>query len=234
MITLAIDTSAHLCAAALHDDTGDAVMAEITEDIGRGHAERLMDVIGDVLRKGAADYSSLGRVAACAGPGSFTGVRVGLATARGIALGLGVPAIGVSALEALRHEAAGDPAFEADASLLVLLDARRGEAYAQFFGPVAVGLPGEPFVAGYAAIAAMAARAGRLCLCGSGAPRLIEAAGQADSLSRAPILHTLGAAPIACYARLGAAAPVPADRPEPLYLRPPDAKPQTGFAIARA
>ncbi|GIL02850.1 MAG: tRNA (adenosine(37)-N6)-threonylcarbamoyltransferase complex dimerization subunit type 1 TsaB [Alphaproteobacteria bacterium] len=224
MLTLAIDTSAHLCAAALHDDADDTILAEVSDDIGRGHAERLMDIVADTLAAGDRTYADLGRIAACAGPGSFTGVRVGLATARGMALGLGVAAVGVSALEALAAEA-GVTGHE---TLLALIDARRGEAYAQFFGTVPPGLPQGPFVAGYPAIATMAAQPGCLALCGAGAPALVG-----ETKLQAAILHRLAAAPAARYARLGAAA-VPAGRPEPLYLRPPDAKPQIGFAVSRA
>jgi len=226
MITLAIDTSAHLCAAALHDGATGAILAEHSEDIGRGHAERLMETIGQALGRAGLAYSDIARVAASVGPGSFTGVRVGLATARGMALGLGVPVVGVSALDALRAAAA---TADTDTPLLVALDARRGEAYAQFFGDVAGDLPDGPFVAPCEAIAAMVGGIRDLTLCGSGAPLLVEALGRDIE-----IRHRLAAAPIAEYARLGAAAPVPQTRPEPLYLRPPDAKPQAGFALARA
>ncbi|MCB1461673.1 MAG: tRNA (adenosine(37)-N6)-threonylcarbamoyltransferase complex dimerization subunit type 1 TsaB [Nitratireductor sp.] len=224
MITLAIDTSAHLCAVALHDDASDSILAERTEDIGRGHAERLMDVIGEVLAAASLDYSAMGRVAASVGPGSFTGLRVGLATARGIALGLGVPAVGVGALDALavaaRPHDAGQP-------LLSILDARRGEAYARFFGAAA--RPEAPFVAAYDTIAGMIRDEPDITLCGSGAAQLIELVGR-----NLRIAHERAAAPIAAYARLGANVRETGIRPEPLYLRPPDAKPQSGFALARA
>ena len=228
MITLAIDTSAHLCAAALHDDGIGAVLAECSEDIGRGHAERLMETIGHVLAETGLAYSDIGRVAACVGPGSFTGVRVGLATARGMALGLGVPVLGVSALDALKL-AASEKEGEGETPLLVVLDARRGEVYAQFFGDNSGTFPEGPFVASCETIATMAADANNLALCGSGAPLIAEQAGREFE-----IRHRLAAAPIGDYARLGAGAPLTQTRPEPLYLRPPDAKPQTGFALARA
>lgn len=227
MITLAIDTSAHLCAAALHDGDADAFLAECSEDIGRGHAERLMDTIGRVMADAGVDYPDLGRIAASVGPGSFTGLRVGLATARGIALGLGAPVVGVGVLDAMRRtaeEAGHDPSTP----LLVVLDARRDEAYARFFGDDET-LPQTPFVASFDRLAEMIAETGELALCGSGADRLIETAGR-----DMPIVHRLAAAPIAAYARLGSVAEAAGARPEPLYLRAPDAKPQTGFALARA
>ncbi len=119
MISLAIDTSAHLCAAAVHDLATDAILAEASEDIGRGHAERLMDVISGVLAAAGVEYSGLSRVIVTVGPGSFTGVRVGLATARGIALGLGVDVCGVSVLEAAAEAARQSPQWMAGRPLMV-------------------------------------------------------------------------------------------------------------------
>ncbi|TGT75410.1 tRNA (adenosine(37)-N6)-threonylcarbamoyltransferase complex dimerization subunit type 1 TsaB, partial [Mesorhizobium sp. M8A.F.Ca.ET.161.01.1.1] len=77
-------------------------------DLGKGHAEHLMAVIAEALTAGAMDYSGLGAIAVSVGPGSFTGLRVGVSTARGLALALKVPAIGVTTLEALAAEAAAE------------------------------------------------------------------------------------------------------------------------------
>jgi tRNA threonylcarbamoyladenosine biosynthesis protein TsaB len=226
MISLAIDTSAHLCAAAVHDSASDTILAQASDDIGRGHAERLMDVIAAVLKQAGIDYSGLGRVTVTTGPGSFTGIRVGLATARGIALGLGIDACGVSVLEAAalaaREANPGSPG-----PMIAVMDARRGEAYCQVFG---VGQPApEPFVAAYHQLLPLLATRGDWVLCGSGAQNLNVAAGAGFR-----VLHELAAVPIATIARLGAASRSPAARPEPLYLRAPDAKPQEGFALKRA
>jgi tRNA threonylcarbamoyladenosine biosynthesis protein TsaB len=226
MISLAIDTSAHLCAAAVHDSAADTILAQESEDIGRGHAERLMDVIAAVLRQAGIEYSQIGRVIVTTGPGSFTGVRVGLATARGIALGLGIDACGVSVLEAAALAARQDNPQSAAVPLLAVLDARRGEAYCQVFQP---GEHAEPFVASYHQLLPLLASREDWVLCGSGAQNLNVAAG-----SNIPVLHEMAAVPIATIARLGAASVSPAARPEPLYLRAPDAKPQEGFALKRA
>ena len=228
MITLAIDTSAHLCAAALHDSESNSILTENSEDIGRGHAERLMDTIAQVMAEAGTGYSDLGRIAVCVGPGSFTGLRVGLAAARGMALGLGVPAVGVSVLDAMKLAADEAGSHDPASPLLVVLDARRGEVYAQFFG-CGESLPQAPFVATCEELDAMIARNVSIALCGSGADRLVEVTGR-----DLPVLHRLAAAPIACFARLGAAAEATGIRPEPLYLRAPDAKPQAGFALERA
>jgi tRNA threonylcarbamoyladenosine biosynthesis protein TsaB len=227
MISLAIDTSAHLCAAALHDSSGDAILSQASEDIGRGHAERLMDVIAGVLAQARVEYSGIGRVIVTTGPGSFTGIRVGLATARGIALGLGIDARGVSVLEAAALAAREGSGECAASPLLAVMDARRGEAYCQVFDG---GDPApEPFVAAYHQLLPLLASRGDWLLCGSGAQHLNDAAGAGFRM-----LHELAAVPIATIARLGASSQSPAARPEPLYLRAPDAKPQEGFALKRA
>jgi tRNA threonylcarbamoyladenosine biosynthesis protein TsaB len=227
MISLAIDTSAHLCAAAIHDSGRDAILSEATEEIGRGHAERLMDVISAVLTAAGKDYSALGRVIATTGPGSFTGIRVGLATARGIGLGLGIEVCGVGTLEAAAFEARRLAPQSQARPLLACFDARRGEAYCQFFD--APGAPEGPFVASYHEIPPLMASRRDWSLCGSGAEAVNAAAGTAF-----PVLHGLAAIPIASVARLGAAKPSPTGKPEPLYLRAPDAKPQEGFVLKRA
>ena len=92
MLTLGIDTSADCCAVALH---GDGVVASASERMQRGHAERLMPMIDRLLDEAGVGYADLTRIAVCTGPGSFTGLRVGIAAARGLALGLGIPTVGV-------------------------------------------------------------------------------------------------------------------------------------------
>jgi tRNA threonylcarbamoyl adenosine modification protein YeaZ len=225
MISLAIDTSAHLCAAALHDSAGDAILAEASEDIGRGHAERLMDIIAVVLSDAGLEYSAIARVIVTVGPGSFTGIRVGLATARGIALGLGIEACGVGVLEAAAEVARQNGSWDGSRPLMAVLDAKRGEAYGQAFGEAA----GEPFVAPYHHFPPQLSGSQDWLLCGSGARHVNEAAGTGY-----PVLHQLAAMPISVIARLGASRKPSAARPEPLYLRAPDAKPQQAFVLNRA
>lgn len=100
----------------------------------RGHAEALFPMIEDTLVEAGATYGDLARVAVCTGPGSFTGIRVGVAAARGIALGCGIPAIGVS-----RFEALADPSLIEE---LIALPGRRGTIYTQsFFDGIAADAP---------------------------------------------------------------------------------------------
>ena len=101
MILLAIDCAASLCASCVWDSDAGRELGREVRDLGKGHAEHLMEVIGLALERAGKAYADLGRIAVSIGPGSFTGVRVGVATARGLALALKVPAVGVTTLEAL-------------------------------------------------------------------------------------------------------------------------------------
>ncbi|MEL6997805.1 MAG: tRNA (adenosine(37)-N6)-threonylcarbamoyltransferase complex dimerization subunit type 1 TsaB [Pseudomonadota bacterium] len=131
---LAIDTSAGQCAVAL---VGDGRTIHSTEAMQRGHAEALFPMIDQVLSDAGADWSLVDRIAVCTGPGSFTGLRVGIAAARGLSLGLGVPAIGVTRFEALAAETA--------LPATITLPGRRGQIYRQSFGPGPVA-DGDPWI----------------------------------------------------------------------------------------
>ncbi len=165
-------------------------------------AQRALALVDDVLARAGCARGDVERVVAGCGPGSFTGLRIGIATARGLALGLGVPCAGASTLAAL---AAGAP------EALALVDARRGELFA-------LDAAGEPVVRTPAGIAAELA-AGTLCV-GDGALRhraVFEAAGALVPDEGDP-RHAPGALALARIA--GDAAP------EPVYVRRPDAEPQ--------
>jgi tRNA threonylcarbamoyl adenosine modification protein YeaZ len=124
-ITLAIDTAApRLQLGLLVDGRTDISV----DEIATGHAELIFGRIAELLGRNGLGYANLQRVVTTTGPGSFTGLRIGLSAARGIGLARGIPVVGVSSLVALSLGAVG-PAT-------VLLDARRGEAYFQTFsGP---------------------------------------------------------------------------------------------------
>ncbi|HEY4192454.1 MAG TPA: tRNA (adenosine(37)-N6)-threonylcarbamoyltransferase complex dimerization subunit type 1 TsaB, partial [Mesorhizobium sp.] len=124
---LAIDCSASLCAASVHDEAANVELGRCVLDLGKGHAERLMAVIADALKAGGVNYAGLSTIAVSVGPGSFTGVRVGVSAARGLALALKIPAIGVTTLEALAQQAR--QAFPGRA-VLVALDGGRDEIHA--------------------------------------------------------------------------------------------------------
>ncbi|WP_371226187.1 tRNA (adenosine(37)-N6)-threonylcarbamoyltransferase complex dimerization subunit type 1 TsaB [Roseovarius sp. 2305UL8-3] len=102
---LAFDTSAAHCAAALL--SGDRVVVK-AEEMGRGQAERLMPLLEELLSGEGMRFADLDRIGVGVGPGNFTGIRISVSAARGLALGLGIPAIGVSCLAALRAFSASD------------------------------------------------------------------------------------------------------------------------------
>jgi tRNA threonylcarbamoyl adenosine modification protein YeaZ len=226
MILLAIDTAASLCAACVHDGDAGAELGREVIDIGKGHAERLIGVIESALGRAGLAYADLDRVGVSIGPGSFTGVRVGVATARGLALALGIPAVGVNTLEALADEAhAGLP----DRPILAAIDGRRGDLYCAVYAPDNAVLS-EP-AAISVADAVLLARRQDAALAGNGGDVILAAAGNHPPLDTGLRGAT---ADIGFYARLAATGDATNEKPKPLYLRGADARPQSGFALARA
>ena len=219
MLVLAIDTSGSGCAAAVYDGAAAEVLARAGADIGRGHAERLMGFVDEALAACGRQLSDIDRIAVTIGPGSFTGIRVGVAAARGLALALDKPAVGITTLQLVAEGARkGRPGRR----LLAVIDAKRDEVYAQCF--TALGAP-----EGEAEILPLAEARDRFSgfdgvICGSGAALVASVATIAgpDEID------------IALVGRLGASADPASAKPKPLYLRGPDAKPQTGFAVTRA
>lgn len=122
-LVLAIDTSGPRLQLAL---AGDALSEILVEEIAKGHAEILFDRIGAILDRISKTYQDLTRIAVTTGPGSFTGLRIGISAARGLGLSLGLPVIGVPNLLALSFG-------QGDAPLDVVLDARRDEYFVQHF-----------------------------------------------------------------------------------------------------
>src|SRR5690606_23437462 len=123
-LILSFDTSAAHCAAALV--SGDRVLAARAEEMGRGQAERLMPMLVEMLAAEGATWRDLGAIGVGIGPGNFTGVRISVAAARGLALGLAIPAIGASGFDAGAH---GQPR-----PLWIAIEAPRGMVYLQRHG----------------------------------------------------------------------------------------------------
>ncbi|HBF30482.1 tRNA (adenosine(37)-N6)-threonylcarbamoyltransferase complex dimerization subunit type 1 TsaB [Rhizobium sp.] len=227
MIVLAIDTAGAACAAAVYDTDQDRILAEVSHVIGKGHAEKLMAMVDDILVEASVTLLDIHRIAVTIGPGSFTGIRVGLAAARGLALALGIDVVGVSTLSVLAaaHRANGGETG-AQGEVLAAMDAKRDEVYAQLFG--AHGEPQSvPALVSVDAFRQQASGAARV----TGSARHLLDQGHKDHLREEE--SAMDRFPIEHVARLGALAEV-AGKPAPLYLRGPDAKPQTGFAVARS
>lgn len=216
MILLALDTAAGDCTAALYDSGQDRLLSSVVETIGKGHAERLMAVIDQALDEAGLTLDVVEKIAVTVGPGSFTGIRVGVAAARGFALSLGIEAVGVSTLAVIglagKEAHSGKP-------VLAAIDARRDEIYAQLFSATGEAMT-APLLLSHEQAASLAGESGAVVV-GSARALLVEGAEpQAD---RYPPLF---------IARLGVGETALA--PSPLYLRGPDAKPQMGFAVVRA
>ena len=212
MKILAIDTALEACSAAVLD--GGRVLAARREPMTRGHQERLAPLVAEAMAEAGLAFAELDRLGVTIGPGSFTGLRVGLAFAKGLALALEIPCVGVGALEALAASAADAP----DAVTGAAIDARRGQVYLQaFHGRQVLGPP--EVLEHRDACRRLVELAGEvpLRLLGSGAMLLT------DELPRAAILSIEVPDPVV-VARLAAAAPAPTSLPRLLYLRAPDAR----------
>jgi tRNA threonylcarbamoyladenosine biosynthesis protein TsaB len=206
MIVLGLDTCLSACSAAVLD--GDRVVASAREVMARGHQERLAPMVQAVMAEAGLPFARLDRIAATVGPGSFTGLRVGVAFAKGLALALGTPTAGVGVLEAL--------AAEGDGLVFAAVDARREQLYLQGFEAGRALMAPDALAAPDAAARIAELSQGRpFTLVGSGAALL------ADFAPHAPAIAAEGCDAVK-VARLGAARPPGPLRP--LYLRAPDAR----------
>lgn len=201
---LSIDTCLGASSVAVLD--GERVLAAKSEPMTRGHQERIGIIAREVAAEAGVAFSDLTRIGVTVGPGSFTGLRVGLAFAKGLATALSIPCVGVNTLESLVY---GHGGFVA-----ALIDARMSQVYIQVFADgVALMAPDALDVGEAAARLAELYSGGPATLVGSGAPLL------APSLPSATVLTLAAPDPVA-VARL-AAKPAPTHSPRPLYLRAP-------------
>jgi tRNA threonylcarbamoyladenosine biosynthesis protein TsaB len=227
MRVLAIDCALDACAAAVLDSDAGNIIASEARAMVRGHAEALMPLIARVMSNAEVEFSELDRIAVTVGPGSFTGLRVGISAARGIALAARKPAIGVTTLAGLAAPYIADD----DASpVVVAIDARHDHVYLQVFGPGGRTLL-PPRVAPLREAVRAAATSGSARIVGSAAV-LIARAWPRGELSPAKI-DQRAAPDIAWIARLGAVSQDAEGPPKPLYLRAPDAQPQVAARLPR-
>jgi len=204
---LALDACLGACSVAVMD--GDRVLAVRSEPMWRGHQERLASMVAQTMAEAGCAFEALTRIGVTVGPGSFTGLRVGIAFAKGLALALDIPVVGVGSLAALAQGRLG--------LILAAADARRGQVYWQVFdGGAALT---EPAVSPIEDAAAFFHPPHE----GEGKEILIIGPGAAlfeGLFPRATIVAIDAADPVS-IARL---AQVSDDPPAPLYLRAPDAK----------
>jgi tRNA threonylcarbamoyl adenosine modification protein YeaZ len=224
MRVLAIDTALEACAAAVLDPELGVVRE--TLPMARGHAEALMPLLARVMGEVKSGFAAIDRVAVTTGPGSFTGLRVGISAARGIALATGKPAYGITTLAAFAA-----PHIAADDSLpvAVAIDARHQHVYLQIFGAGGRSII-APRIASIRDAVRLAA-GGSMRLAGTGAVMVADAWPASEPAPR--LIDEQRAPDIAWVARLGAAATGQPSVPKPLYLRAPDAQPQDAARLPR-
>ena len=228
MRLLGFDTATTACSAALWAEG--EVTAHRRIEAGGRHAEALVPMLREVAAEGGTTLAAIDRFAVTVGPGSFTGIRIGLATARGLALALNRPLMGLSTLEVL---AAGVPAGERDGPVLAALDAGRGRLYAQLFDRslralcppqalTAEALPGLVVAAGNGSPLAVVGTGQEVALAAL-APgiEVRPASGSPTPDARVLVRCAAARAEAEAEAEGGVAAPV-----RPLYLREAGARPK--------
>jgi tRNA threonylcarbamoyladenosine biosynthesis protein TsaB len=220
MLILAIDTALDACAAAVLDTGTSNMIAIESQTMKRGHAEALMPLIARVMKQTGIPFAALDRIAVTSGPGSFTGLRVGLSAARGIGLAAGKPVVGLTTLSAYAAPIVSDGAEQ---PVISAIDARHDHVYLQV-----VSGNGSSLVRPKVASVEEALTASRF-----GAPHLVGNAARilADRWpSDAPPPFKVDALPapdITWVAWLGAAVNPDTAPPKPYYLRAVDAKPSS-------
>ena len=220
MRILALDTATAACSVALWRDG--RILARRQAMMARGQSEAVMPMVAEVLAEAGRGFADLDLLAVTVGPGAFTGLRIGLAAARGMALAARLPCHGVTTLEAVAEGLAGDA--PTGTAVLVALDAKRADVYAQAFSDSLVPL-GPPRALLPDKLAELVP-AGPVIVVGDAAPRAHAAlrdAGIGAVASAAPGVPD--AAAVAAIAARRWRPGDPAAPPSPLYLRPPDVTP---------
>ncbi|WP_455477163.1 tRNA (adenosine(37)-N6)-threonylcarbamoyltransferase complex dimerization subunit type 1 TsaB [Bartonella sp. B41] len=225
MLILAIDTASIYCAVALIRDRH--VIARISERINKGHAETLILQISQTIDQVGITLDQVDRIAVNIGPGSFTGIRIGVSTARALALALKIPAVGVNTLEALAEQTINK---NAPSAITVVIEAGKTMFYYQNFDENRIPLC-TPSLGVIENII-------------ENLPQQTKLIGPAADIVTSHVKNNYGsrkiiidqilceAADVVSYAHV-AANKTPQDPPRPLYLRDADVKQQTGFVLPR-
>jgi tRNA threonylcarbamoyladenosine biosynthesis protein TsaB len=227
MLILAIDTALDACAAGVLDTEAGKLIAQESLAMKRGHAEALMPLIGRVIEQSGIGFAALDRIAVTTGPGSFTGLRVGLSAARGIALAANKPVVGLTTLTAY---AAPLVSQNGEHPIISAIDARHDHVYLQ-----AVSGNGSSLIRPRVASIEEALGAARF-----GSPHLVGNAAKilADRWPAQALppfkIDPQPAPDIAWVAWLGAAVSPNTAPARPFYLRAPDAKPSSKDPLQKA
>lgn len=215
---LALDSACGACSVAVLRDGG--IQAESFAVMPRGQSEKLIPMVEAAMRDAGCAFADLDAVAVTVGPGAFTGIRIGLSSARGLALAAGVPVIGVTTTQAVAAACRA-----AEGGIVVAMETKRADIYIEAFAPDGGSLYG-PAAIPLEEVVAHLPGVRRLTLCGDGAGRLkpvLEAAGLAVTLDSAAVqpkardVALLAAVRWQMEGAEGFSVP-----PAPLYLRPPD------------
>lgn len=204
MRTLVIDTATRACSVALFEDGN--ILGHVHELIGRGHAEKLLPFIESLPGKGRAD-----EIYVNVGPGSFTGIRVGVAAAKALAFAWSAPCHGYNCLNLVAAMAGGD-SVDQNHHVDVAMTGGHGEYYFQEFCRIQAAGPPlslEPEKA--------AARSKAPIVAGDMATEIVRLRGDGEAVTILPDAR--------CWPSIAGLDPLP---PRPLYIRPPDAKPAAG------
>ena len=226
MRVLAIDTALAASSAAVLDTANGGIVASESIAMTRGHAEALMPMVARVMQASGMSFGDLDRVVVTTGPGSFTGMRVGIAAARGFGVATKLPVVGVSTLSAYAA-----PYLGADelSPVIAAIDARHGHVYLQVFDPGGRSRLGARLVPLSEAVRAASDAAS--CIVGSAAQSVADGL---PATAPPPVTVDARQAPdIAWIAQIGAVMPQAQAPPQPQYLRAPDAQPQNAAQLPR-
>lgn len=227
MKILAIDTALDACQAVVFDSIEEKVLALLSHDMKRGHAEALIPLVADVMKAAGLDYPDLDRIATTVGPGSYTGLRVGISAARGLSLASGKPAVGITTLSALSAPMiAEDPAVP----VVAAIDARHGNVFFHMAGAAHRVLLSPKHASLEEAIRSIATGPVRLV----GPAAALLAAKWPRHSGNAPLVVEVRAKPsIEWVAKLAATTEPSRSPAKPLYLRAPDVTPQQSHHVPR-
>lgn len=217
MIVLALDTALAACSACLFDAQRDKVISSESIILGKGHAEALLPMLERVIAKLEHGWSAVDRIGVVVGPGSYTGLRVGIAAARAAALATGRPAVGVTTLAALAQPLVG---VSEGMPIAAAIDARHGNVFFQMFSPEGKALE-EPAAL---SLTEAARRIGdrQVQLVGSGSAALHPILSETCGVARSSLAESVP--DIVCVAKLAAAADPKSSPPDPVYVKQADAR----------